>query len=66
MSAQTVEKMTLTPEEAAKQLGISMPIMYRLCNRKDFPTVRIGRRFVIPVASLEKWLEDQANAERDA
>ncbi len=54
------ERLTLTPEEAAKQLGVSMPTMYALCNRKGFPTVRIGRKILIPFASLEKWLEVQA------
>ncbi len=66
MNTQTVEKMTLTPDEAARQLGISKPTMYTLCGRKDFPTVKIGRKIIIPFTSLEKWLEDQANAGRDA
>ena len=60
MNAQTSERLTLTPEEAAKQLGVSKPTMYALCNRKDFPSVRVGRKIIIPLASLEKWLEAQA------
>lgn len=64
MNAQTNERLTLTPEEAAKQLGVSMPTMYGLCNRKDFPTVRIGRKILIPSAGLEKWLEMQATERR--
>lgn len=64
MNTQTNERLTITPEQAAKQLGISMPTMYQLCNRKDFPSVRVGRKIIIPLASLEKWLERQAT-ERD-
>lgn len=60
MNAQTNERLTLTPEEAAKQLGVSMPTMYQLCNKKGFPSVRVGRKIIIPLASLEKWLEAQA------
>ena len=60
MNAQTNERLTLTPEEAAKQLGVSKPTMYALCNRKDFPSVRVGRKIIIPLAALEKWLEAHA------
>lgn len=66
MNAQTNERLTLTPEEAAKQLGVSMPTMYSLCNRKDFPSVRVGRKILIPLVALEKWLEAQATERRGA
>ena len=59
MKAQTNERLTLTPEDAAKQLGVSKPTMYALCNRKDFPSVRVGRKIIIPLVALEKWLEAQ-------
>lgn len=54
------ERLTLKPIEAAELLNVSLPIMYELCKRKDFPTIRIGRAIIIPRASLEKWLEKQA------
>lgn len=50
-----------SPKEAAKYLGVSEPLMYQLCRRKDFPAVRLtARRIVIPVDSLEAWLAQQA------
>lgn len=40
-------------------LGVSRPTAYELAHRADFPTVRIGRRLLIPRAGLERWLEKQ-------
>ena len=54
------EQLTLKPAEAAKMLNISMPVMYDLCKRADFPAIRFGRAIVIPKAGLEKWLADQS------
>lgn len=52
----------LSPKEAAKYLGISEPLMYELCRRKDFPAIRLTkRRIIIPVASLDAWLANQVN-----
>ena len=51
------------PEMAAR-LGISRISAYQLANSAGFPTVRIGRRLLVPVAALEKWLEEQSHAER--
>lgn len=56
----TTERLTLNPEEAAQLIGVSMPTMYALCKRKDFPAVRFGRSIRIPKASFEQWLDRQA------
>lgn len=61
MNTQTAEKLTLTPGEAAKQLGISMPTMYQLCSKEGFPSVRLGRKIIIPLDGLKKWLGRQVN-----
>lgn len=53
--------LTYKPKEAAKAVGVSLPVMYDLCRRADFPAVRIGRAIVIPKASLEQWLVSQAS-----
>lgn len=48
-------------KETAEVLGVSMPLVYQLARRDDFPAVRISaRRIVVPSASLEAWLERQA------
>ena len=31
-------------------------------NIKGFPAIRLGKRIVVPVDQLKKWLEERANA----
>lgn len=52
---------TIGVDELATQMGISRPKAYELANSDGFPIIRVGRRIRIPVASFEKWLEDQAS-----
>lgn len=49
-----------TLETAAKFANVSTPTMTEWVNRQDFPAFRSGRRWIIPRASFERWLEDQA------
>lgn len=41
-------------------LGVSRASAYDLVKREGFPAVIIGRRILIPISSLERWLEEQA------
>ena len=55
------DKMTLTVEEMAESLGISRSVAYQLVREKDFPVIRVSeRRLIIPIKSLERWLEERA------
>lgn len=55
------EKLTLSVDELAQELGISKPLAYNLIKRNDFPSLRISeRRIVIPVDALKLWLNEQA------
>lgn len=54
------EKMALSVPEAAELLGVSVPLVYRLIGRNDFPSVKIGRRTVINRKRLQDWLDAQA------
>lgn len=63
MRNKTSDKLALTPEEVAKRLGISMPTIYHLCSRKGFPAVRVGRKIIIPLNGLERWLDEQTRGE---
>jgi len=51
-----MNKLTLTPKETAKELGIGMNKVYELIGKNIIPSVRVGRRFLVPVCSLENWL----------
>lgn len=62
-------KLTLTIEQAAKAMQVSRPTMLTLVHQSGFPSFRVGRRWIIPVAGLERWLDaqvEQAQAERKA
>ena len=46
-----------TVVEAAKVLGISRSLAYQLAASGELPTVRLGRRLVVPRRALERLLE---------
>ena len=55
------EKLTLSVDELAQELGISKPLAYELTRRDGFPSVRISeRRIIIPVDALRSWLNANA------
>ncbi len=52
------ERLTVTVREAAKMIGVSHVSLFNAINRGEFTQVlRIGRRILIPKASLSKLLE---------
>ena len=53
-----MEARTLTVDEAAKLLGISRNLAYELVRLGQIPSVRLGRRIVVPRAALERVLEE--------
>ena len=57
-----VEKLTVTVPEMAKIVGVSTCTAYNLIHRADFPVISIGRRAVIPLDGLKRWIEAQAGA----
>jgi excisionase family DNA binding protein len=50
------ERLTLTVEEAATLLGISRAFAYEAVNNGQIPSIRIGRRILIPKAALQRLL----------
>ena len=50
------DRLTMTVEEAAKALGISRAFAYEAVNNGDIPTIRIGRRILVPKAALNRLL----------
>lgn len=51
--------LTYSIDEAAHLLGISKSQAYALAHKGEIPTVRLGKRFVIPRAALHKLVEEQ-------
>jgi excisionase family DNA binding protein len=53
----TQERLTLTVEEAAAVLGISRAFAYEAVRRGEVPSIKIGRRVLVPRAALERMLD---------
>ena len=47
---------TLTVEETAELCGISRSLAYEAVRNGELPSVRVGRRILVPTARLEAWL----------
>ncbi len=58
--ADSQERKTLTIEEAAKELGIGRNLAYEAAHTGEIPTVRIGRRLLVPRIALERMLRGKA------
>ena len=48
----------LNAEMVAKVLGVSISSAYELMHEKDFPSGRIGKRFIVPREDLKVWIEN--------
>ena len=54
------DRLVFTVEEAAQLLGISRSFAYEAVQRGDIPSMRIGRRILVPKAALQRYLESAA------
>jgi excisionase family DNA binding protein len=61
----SLERLTLTVEEAAAALGISRAFAYEAVTRKEIPHIRIGRRILIPRAALQRMLGSDSGTSTD-
>jgi excisionase family DNA binding protein len=55
-AAQSVECATITLTEAAARLGIGRNQAYKAADRGEIPTIRIGKRRLVPRAPFERLL----------
>lgn len=58
-----MEKATLSVQELAALLGISLPKAYELVKQPRFPVLKIGTRILIPVDAFKAWLISNASHE---
>lgn len=56
----TTEKLTFTVEEAGKLLGISRALAYQMVHTGKLPTLRFGKRLVVPKKAVQDMLEKAA------
>jgi excisionase family DNA binding protein len=59
MVTSTEPRATLTVEEAAAYLGIGRTLAFELARTGRLPTLRLGRRLLVPRAALERMLDSQ-------
>ena len=52
-----MEKLLLTPEEAAELLGVGRSRLYDLMRKRELRSVRIGKCRRVPVAALKAYVE---------
>lgn len=58
--SQDQQKLLISVPEMAARLGISRAGAYCLAHSSDGPRiVRLGRRYLVPVAELERWINEK-------
>ena len=50
----------LNSDTVAKTLGVAPSSAYELMHEKDFPTLLIGSRMVVPKEKFIQWAEEQS------
>jgi excisionase family DNA binding protein len=59
-------RVSVEPLVAAEMLGIGRTMVFELLRRGDLPSYTIGRRRLIPVAAIERFVEERVAAEAAA
>ncbi|MDP9471760.1 MAG: excisionase family DNA-binding protein [Chloroflexota bacterium] len=58
-SSATLLPLLVRPEEAARLLNVSRPQLYQMLAANVIPSVALGRSRRIPLAALQRWVEEQ-------
>ena len=55
-------RLTYTVRETSQALGLPEWTIYQYCRSKALPSVRVGRRILVPIAALDTFLADIATS----
>ncbi|WP_132254382.1 helix-turn-helix domain-containing protein [Methylobacterium segetis] len=66
MSEVQSQRRTISIEEAGRQLGLSRNSAYQAAGRGEIPTIKIGRRLLVPVVAFERLLNSAVVAQQGA
>ena len=58
MGPRSDQELLLRIDVAAERLAVSRATLYRMVQRGELPTVRIGSAVRVPVSALDRWLAD--------
>ena len=50
----------LTVEDVSHVLGIGWAHAYEAAHRRDFPTITLGSRIIVPRDKFMEWIDEQA------
>jgi excisionase family DNA binding protein len=56
-----IDKLVLTPREAARESGLGRDLIYEAIHDGRLPAIRRGRNFLIPRSALPRFVEEEAN-----
>ena len=54
----TTERLTISVSETARLLGISRSTAYQAVERGEIPSIRVGRRILVPREALAGFLKN--------
>lgn len=60
-TAEVKESLVYSVPEAGRLLSLSRATAYMLANRGILPTIRLGRRLVVPKIAIERMLSEAGN-----
>jgi excisionase family DNA binding protein len=63
LMGKVMEQLTISVPEAGRRLGIGRNTAYEAARQGQIPTIRIGRRVVVPVAAFEAMLAVKSKQE---
>ena len=58
MGTKDIGRMAVSLEEARQALGVSRTLIYRMADDGRLPTIRLGRRRLVPIRKLEEMLAE--------
>ena len=54
-----MDRLAYSIEDGAAQLGIGRTLMFDLVRRGSVPSIKVGKRRLIPARALSEWVERQ-------
>ena len=60
------ERKTMSVEEAGRRLGVSRNSAYEAAGRGEIPTIKIGRRLLVPTIAFDRLLDSPVSVKTGA
>ena len=61
-----MQRLTLTVLETSRLIGVSRGTAYEAVRSGAIPSIRIGRRILVPKDALEQWLKGAPRSKLDS